>query len=141
MTMLALSAVGEKVVAGTFSRAMRRAGEALGAMSGQIIEVSTPQMRRCSAADVLALAGGADSIVLAVYLGIHGSLQGHALVVQGGADPAVEGRARADEFAAAAAHCRTDIVVLEGANHYFADHRQPLVDAIGAWTAPSKSAS
>lgn len=69
------------------------------------------------------------------------SLQGHTLVVQGGADPAVEGRARADELAAAAARCRTDIVVLEGANHYFADHRQPLVDAIGAWAAPSPSAS
>lgn len=81
MTMLALSEVGERVVAGTFSRAMKRAGEALGAMSGQIIEVSTPQMERCTAEEVLQLVGGADAIILTVYVGITGSLQGHALLL------------------------------------------------------------
>ena len=38
-------------------------------------------LRRCSAEDVLAMAGGPESIVLAVYVGITGSLQGHALLL------------------------------------------------------------
>ena len=80
MTMT-LSDAGENVVAGTFARAMKRAGEALGSMSGQVIDVQTPLMKRCSAADVLEMAGGAESVVLAIYLGITGSLQGHALLL------------------------------------------------------------
>jgi chemotaxis protein CheC len=78
---LTLSEAGQNVVAGTFGRAMKRAGEALGSMSGQVIEVDTPMLRRCSAEDVLAMAGGPESIVLAVYVGITGSLQGHALLL------------------------------------------------------------
>ncbi len=78
---LTLSEAGQNVVAGTFGRAMKRAGEALGSMSGQVIEVQTPQLRRCTAADVLTMAGGPESIVLAVYVSIHGSLQGHALLL------------------------------------------------------------
>jgi chemotaxis protein CheC len=81
MTMLALSEAGETVVAGTFSRAMKRAGEAMGSMSGQIIEVQTPILRRCTAAEVLAIAGGPDALVLAVYVGIKGSLSGHSLLL------------------------------------------------------------
>ena len=79
--MLALSEAGETVVAGTFSRAMKRAGEAMGSMSGQIIEVQTPILRRCTAAEVLAIAGGPDALVLAVYVGIKGSLSGHSLLL------------------------------------------------------------
>jgi len=78
---LTISEAGQNVVAGTFARAMKRAGEALGSMSGEVIEVQTPLLRRCSAADVLAMAGGPESIVLAVYVGITGSLQGHALLL------------------------------------------------------------
>ena len=78
---LTLSKAGHSVVEGTFGRAMKRAGEALGSMSGQVIEVQTPQLRRCSASDVLTMAGGPESIVLAVYVSIHGSLQGHALLL------------------------------------------------------------
>ena len=78
---LAISEAGQNIVAGTFSRAMQRAGEALGSMSGQVITVQTPSLRRCSAAEVLVMAGGAESVVLAVYLGITGSLQGHALLL------------------------------------------------------------
>jgi chemotaxis protein CheC len=78
---LTLSDAGENIVAGTFARAMKRAGEALGSMSGQVIDVQTPLMKRCSAADVLEMAGGAESVVLAIYLGITGSLQGHALLL------------------------------------------------------------
>jgi chemotaxis protein CheC len=78
---LTLSEAGQNVVAGTFGRAMKRAGEALGSMSGQVIEVQTPVLQRCSAADVLAMAGGPEAIILAVYVGIVGSLQGHALLL------------------------------------------------------------
>ncbi len=78
---LTLSEAGQNVVAGTFGRAMKRAGEALGSMSGQVIEVQTPQLQRCTAADVLTMAGGPESIVLAVYVRILGSLQGHALLL------------------------------------------------------------
>ena len=85
MTML-LSEAGQSVVALTFSRAMKRAGEAMGSMSGQVIEVQTPMLRRCNAGDVLAMAGGADAIVLAVYVGITGSLKGHGLLIFSPAD-------------------------------------------------------
>jgi chemotaxis protein CheC len=78
---LTLSEAGQHAVAGTFGRAMKRAGEALGAMSGQVIEVETPLLRRCSAADILAMAGGPESVVLAVYVGIFGSLEGHSLLL------------------------------------------------------------
>jgi len=78
---LTLSEAGQSVVAGTFGRAMKHAGEALGSMSGQVIEVQSPMLQRCTAADVLTMAGGPDSIVLAVYVGILGSLEGHALLL------------------------------------------------------------
>ena len=78
---LSLSEAGQNVVAGTFGRAMKRAGEALGSMSGQVIDVQTPMLKRCSAADVLTMAGGPESIILAVYVGIWGSIEGHALLL------------------------------------------------------------
>ncbi len=83
---LTLSEAGQNVVAGTFRRAMKRAGEALGSMSGQVIDVQTPMLQRCSAGDVLTLAGGPESVVLAVYVGIFGSLEGHALLLFAPAD-------------------------------------------------------
>lgn len=79
--MIALTEAGETVVARTFSRAMQHAGEALGAMSGHVIDVRTPMLRRCSASAVLTMAGGAEAIVVAVYVGIKGSLEGHALLL------------------------------------------------------------
>jgi chemotaxis protein CheC len=86
MTALALSEAGQIVVAGTFSHAMKRAGEALGSMSGHVIEVQTPMLRRCTAADVMAIAGGPEALVLAVYVGITGSLSGHSLLLFAPAD-------------------------------------------------------
>lgn len=61
------------------------------------------------------------------------ALRGRTLVVQGGADAAVEGRARADELAIAAPASATEVVVLAGANHYFAEHRDRLVDVVTTW--------
>jgi chemotaxis protein CheC len=81
VTTLALSEAGENVVARTFSRAMRRAGQALGSMSGNVIDVKTPLLRRCTAATVLEMAGGPETVIVAVYVGIKGSLQGHALLL------------------------------------------------------------
>lgn len=86
MVAMTLSEAGQTVVAGTFGRAMKRAGEALGAMSGQIIEVQTPMIRRCTAQEVLAMAGGPESPVLAVYVAITGSMHGHALLFFAPAD-------------------------------------------------------
>ncbi len=86
MTTLALSETGEMVVARTFSRAMRRAGQALGSMSGNVIDVKAPSLRRCTAATVLEMAGGPETVVVAVYVGINGSLQGHGLLLFSPAD-------------------------------------------------------
>jgi chemotaxis protein CheC len=77
---LTLTEAGQHAVAGTFSRAMARAGEALGSMSGNPVQIQTPQLRRCTANQVLAMAGGPEAVVLAVYVGITGSLRGHALL-------------------------------------------------------------
>ncbi len=81
MTTLALSPVGESVLSATFSRAMLRAGDALGGMSGQAIRVDVPEVRRCTPDELLEMAGGPGSIVFAVYVGITGSLRGHGLLL------------------------------------------------------------
>ena len=81
MTSATMSPEAQDAVAAAFARAMGRAGEALGSMSGQIIEVQTPELRRCTAADVMEMAGGPEAVVLAVYVGISGSLTGHALLL------------------------------------------------------------
>jgi chemotaxis protein CheC len=76
-----LSPTAETVLAHTFARAMTRAGEALGTMSGHELAVSAPDVRFCRAHDVVEMAGGPDTIVVAIYLGITGSLQGHAILL------------------------------------------------------------
>ncbi len=81
MTSLTLTPLGESVLRATFSRAMLRAGEAIGGMSGEAIAVSVPEVRRCYPDELLELAGGPGNVAFAVYVGITGSLQGHALLV------------------------------------------------------------
>ena len=76
-----LSPTAETVLAHTFARAMTRAGEALGTMSGHELAVSAPDVRFCRAEDVVQMAGGPDTVVVAIYLGITGSLQGHAILL------------------------------------------------------------
>jgi chemotaxis protein CheC len=76
-----LTPVAESVLSSTFARAMTRAGEALGTMSGHQIRVTAPSIRRCSAAEVIEMAGGAESVVVGVYVGITGSLSGHAVLL------------------------------------------------------------
>ena len=81
MTPLSLTPVAETVLTHTFSKAMTRAGEAIAEMSGKRVLVTAPSVRRCSASDVIDMAGGADAIVVAVYVGITGSMTGHALLM------------------------------------------------------------
>jgi chemotaxis protein CheC len=65
----------------TFERAMGAAGHALAEMSGQEIRVVATQVARTSSQRVIEAAGGAETLVVGIYLGITGSLQGHALLV------------------------------------------------------------
>lgn len=76
-----LSTTAETVLAHTFARAMMRAGEALGEMSGHELAVSAPDVRFCRPQDVVEMAGGPETVVVAIYLGITGSLQGHAILL------------------------------------------------------------
>jgi hypothetical protein len=60
-------------------------------------------------------------------------MRGSTLIVQGAADPLIAARERADELVAAAASSRVDVVMLEGANHYFDEHHAELANAIVRW--------
>lgn len=81
MTAITLSPTAEHALAHTFQRALEAAGYALVEMTGREILVITPEVRRCNAQDVADLAGGADEIVVAIYLGIEGAISGHALLL------------------------------------------------------------
>lgn len=65
----------------TFERAMGAAGRALADMSGQAIQVVATEVVRTAAHRVVDTAGGAGTVVVGIYLGITGSLDGHALLV------------------------------------------------------------
>lgn len=79
--MLLLTPVEETVLSHTFAHGLMRAGLALAEMTGHEIIVAAPDVRRCSPADVIAMAGGPDKVVVGIYLGIGGSLSGHALLM------------------------------------------------------------
>ena len=61
------------------------------------------------------------------------AMVGDALVVQGAVDPLIEARERADELVAAATAARIEVVLLEGANHYFDDRHEQLAERIVTW--------
>ncbi|MEI7743846.1 MAG: hypothetical protein WCK58_08870 [Chloroflexota bacterium] len=65
----------------TFERAMGAAGRALAEMSGQEIHVVATEVARTSSRHVIEAAGGAGTIVVGIYLGITGSLTGHAVLI------------------------------------------------------------
>jgi chemotaxis protein CheC len=71
----------DELLAETLSAAMVRASDVLAEMSGRPIRISTPSIDRCSPDDVAHMAGGAEVVVVAVYLGILGALSGHALLL------------------------------------------------------------
>jgi alpha/beta superfamily hydrolase len=63
------------------------------------------------------------------------------LVVQGAVDPMIQARERADELIAAASHAQTDVILLEGANHYFDHRHRELSDCIMQWLGRTSSGS
>jgi chemotaxis protein CheC len=78
---LTLTPVEETALARTFENGLMRAGLALAEMTGHEIIVAAPAVRRCSPADVIEAVGGAEQIVVGIYLGFNGSLSGHALLM------------------------------------------------------------
>jgi chemotaxis protein CheC len=76
-----LTAADQIALSDTFGHGLRRASDALAEMTGHEIIVSAPSVRLCSPADVIEMAGGPDAIVVGIYLGISGSLTGHALLM------------------------------------------------------------
>jgi len=76
-----LTAAEETALSPTFGHGLKRAADALAEMTGHDIIVAAPSVRLCAAAEVIAMAGGPDAIVVGIYLGIGGSLTGHALLM------------------------------------------------------------
>jgi len=62
-------------------------------------------------------------------------MQGQVLVVQGAVDTLIEAQARADELVAVASGASVQVVLLEGANHYFDHRHEELAGAILRWLA------
>jgi pimeloyl-ACP methyl ester carboxylesterase len=60
-------------------------------------------------------------------------MRGSALVIQGALDTLLEPAPRAAELVAAASHCDVEVVLLDGADHYFASSQQELADCILGW--------
>ena len=77
----AITPAAEHALERTFERAMGAAGRALADMSGQEIQVVATEVARTSSVRVIEAAGGAETVVVGVYLGIVGSLSGHAMLV------------------------------------------------------------
>jgi chemotaxis protein CheC len=76
-----ITPAAEQALERTFERAMAAAGRALADMSGQEIHIVATEVARTSARHVVEAAGGAGTIVVGSYLGITGSLDGHALLL------------------------------------------------------------
>ena len=60
-------------------------------------------------------------------------MAGETLVVQGATDHLIEARPRADELVRAATKGGIDVVLLNGANHYFDDRHEQLAACIVDW--------
>jgi chemotaxis protein CheC len=77
----AITTAAEYALERTFERAMGAAGRALADMSGQEIQVVATEVARTTSLRIIESVGGADRLVVGVYLGITGSLNGHAMLV------------------------------------------------------------
>ena len=77
----AITPAAEYALERTFERAMGAAGRALADMSGQEIQVVATEVARTTSLHIIESVGGADRLVVGVYLGITGSLNGHAMLV------------------------------------------------------------
>lgn len=76
-----IAPAAEQALERTFERAMAAAGRALAEMSGQEIHVVATEVARTDSLHVIESAGGAGTVVVGIYLGITGSLSGHAVLV------------------------------------------------------------
>lgn len=81
MTVMPRVAAPEPILASVLATGLARAGEALAAMSGHEVAIASPDVVSCGPADVIESAGGPDCVVVGVYVGITGSLTGHALLL------------------------------------------------------------
>jgi predicted alpha/beta hydrolase len=75
--------------------------------------------------------------IWATVLRLAPALQGKTLVVQGAIDPLIQAQQRADELTVAATQSRVEVVLLEGADHYFNDRHEALATRIATWLATS----
>jgi hypothetical protein len=69
------------------------------------------------------------------------AMQGRTLVVQGAIDHLIDARPSADDLAAAAPGSTLDLVLLEGANHYFDDRHRELIECVVEWEARTRAQS
>lgn len=67
------------------------------------------------------------------------SMTGCTLVVQGEIDRLIEARPRAEELGRSAPGTDLELVLLEGANHYFDGRHEALVDCIADWETLTRS--
>jgi chemotaxis protein CheC len=81
MTLVVGSDLWQASLSTVFLNALDRAGEALRTMSDQRVEVESANVRMCGVGEVVAQVGSPDDVVVGVYLGITGSLHGHALLL------------------------------------------------------------
>jgi len=69
------------------------------------------------------------------------AMPGQTLVVQGAADDRLDARPSADDLAAAAPNTRLELVLLDGANHYFDNRHSELIDCVTAWEVRTRGSS
>jgi chemotaxis protein CheC len=81
MSALALSRADEAMLKDRFARAMARAGEVLGFMSGRELTIAAPDLRWASPSEVIGSQGGPDQVIVGVYVGFDGPVSGHALLL------------------------------------------------------------
>jgi pimeloyl-ACP methyl ester carboxylesterase len=69
------------------------------------------------------------------------TMSGRTLVVQGAIDELIEARPCAEELAAAAVESKVDIVLMQGANHYFDSRHAELIGCIADWEVRTRQAA
>lgn len=67
------------------------------------------------------------------------AMRGNTLIVQGAIDNLIEAKPRAQELVAAAPSTTVDLVLLDGANHYFDDRHDELIECVTSWEAHTRA--
>jgi chemotaxis protein CheC len=81
MTLVPSVAAPQPILAEILAAGLARAGDALAAMSGHEVAIVGADVVACGSAQLIEIAGGPDTTVVAVYIGITGPLHGHALLI------------------------------------------------------------